>query len=343
MWRCFGIGGDALRGQGVRLVAHIDGLSAIGIRAGIQRLGRIGRAWVALRGAIATHRPRAALLVDAPELNLPLARILKKMGVPVVLYVGPQVWAWRPHRLSLLKARTDVVALVLPFEKPLYDRAGVRSAYVGHPVLDREPLRPPELVRERLRRSDDKPVVAMLPGSRPGELAHHLPPMVDAGVRLAATGVQVVVAPPPFDRDDRHARAILSRGLTPLPASVSLAELLQIADAAIVASGTATLETAMAKVPMAIVYRVDRLSFGLGRHLFRIPFIGLPNWIAGRKIVPELYQDDVNGEGVFEQATALLDPTERARQVAALSDVAAALGPPGVASRVAALVNEPLS
>jgi lipid-A-disaccharide synthase len=336
--RFFGVGGDALCEQGVSLVSHIRDLTALGIRGTAERFGRWARAWVEVREAIAKRRPAAALLVDAPEVNLPLARVAKAAGAGVVYYIGPQVWAWRKQRLALLKDRTDAVALVLPFEKPLYDAEGVAAAFVGHPILDFAPRLSPEVIATRLGIDRKRPVAAMLPGSRQTELTRHSDPMIGAGERLAKRDIQVVVAISPALRSPGLLRRVAEAGLKSLPWDLPVRELFQVADAAIVASGTATLEAAVAGVPMAVVYRVDRLSFAAGQILFGIPFVALPNWVAGRRVVPELLQDDVTPDRLHGAALRLLEPEERSRQKAELAAVARALGAPGAADRVAKLL-----
>ncbi len=340
--RLFGVGGDALAAEGVRLLAHIRDLSAIGVRAGLERLGGFARAWTAIRKSIAAEPPVVALLVDAPEMNLPLARVLKAAGVQVVYYIGPQVWAWRRRRLGLLKARVDITALVLPFEKPLYDAEGVPAVFVGHPILDRPPSLLPDAVSARLDIDRRRKVLSMLPGSRPGEVNRHLPVMIDAGARLAARGVQVVVALPPALQSEARVRAVSDAGLRLMPAGVAVPDLFQLTDAAIVASGTATLEAAVAGVPMTAVYRVDALSYTAGRYLFKIPWVALPNWIAGRAVVPELLQDAVSPERLLHQGLRLLTLEERHRQRPLLEEVADGLGTPGAAARVARLLAERL-
>jgi len=338
----FGVGGERLSLAGVELLAHIRGLTALGLGDSLSRFGAWGRAWCRVREAATARRPGAALLVDTPEINLPLARALTADGVPVVVYVGPQVWAWRPGRLGLLRDRSRIVALVLPFEKPLYDRAGVRAEFVGHPLLDEPAGAPPGGVRTALGVGAGEPLVALLPGSRRAEVAALLPPMVDAAVRLAAAGARAVLAPGP----DTASAALLdlarAAGVAVLDRGQRARDLLGAADAALVASGTATLEAAIAGTPLAVVYRVGPLSWLAARLLVDVPYVGLPNWVAGRRVVPELLQAEANGPKLAETALALLEPVERQRQQQALAEVRERLGTPGAAARVAALVAEHL-
>jgi lipid-A-disaccharide synthase len=339
----FGIGGEHLARSGVELLARVSDLTALGIGESLGRLGAWLRAWASLREAVQIRRPRVALLVDTPEVGLPLARVLSADGVRVVYYVGPQVWAWRSGRLGLLGDRVDVVALVLPFEVPLYQRASVRAEFVGHPVLDEEPGMSRADVLQELALPGDTRLVAMLPGSRRSEVARLARPMIDAGARLVADRVALpVLAPGPVDDLEPVAAAARASGLRSLPPSLTVRDLLAAADAALVASGTATLEAAVELTPMAIVYRLGPLSWLAGRLLVDVPYVGLPSWIAGRQVVPELLQDQVTAAALDSVVRQLLDPAEQQRQRVELDRIRASLGGPGAAARVAALVRERL-
>jgi lipid-A-disaccharide synthase len=197
-------------------------------------------------------------------------------------------------------------------------------------------------VRDELGLKPEKPVVALLPGSRPGEVERLAAPLIEAGNHLAARGIEAVLAPPAAVRSGGLIAAVKKARLKLTPETMTVRDLLQVTDAAVVASGTATLEAAVAGVPMAVVYRLDRLSFAAGKLVFQIPFVALPNWIAGRKVVPELLQDDVVPPLIFNHAVRLLSTVERERQRAELKAVAKSLGIPGVAARVACLVLERL-
>jgi lipid-A-disaccharide synthase len=337
------VGGDALQAQDVQMLAHTTSLSAMGVVDISKKASRWIETWALLRNQIEQQRPKVALLVDSPEINLPLARILKNSGTRVVYYIGPQVWAWRKRRLELLGKRTDIVALILPFEKEMYDAARVNAAFVGHPVLDEPRAADAALTRKKLGVPDTSSLVALLPGSRKGEIKRHSGPMIRAGAQLAHIGVKVVFAPPLGPISALSLSQARAAGIDTLDSSVHVRDLLAAADAALVASGTATLHAAVAGVPMAIVYRLDEVSWLAARLVLQMPYIGLPNWIAGSKIVPELLQDEVSSESLFDQALKLLDSRERARQKEAFSSVVRALGTPGTARRVAELVLERLS
>ncbi len=340
--RPFGVGGDHLLHCGTELVAHIDGLAALGPGDAAGTLGRWALAWARIRGEVQRRKPGAALLIDAPDVNLPLARVLTEAGVRVVFYVGPQVWAWRRARLGLLGRRTDVVALILPFEKQLYDAAGISSVFVGHPILDEPAPADSATTRSRLGISPGEPLIAYLPGSRPGEVARHGDVMIGAHTSLERRGIRGAFAPAPGVASDRTTRLAVDAGLAVCHDQVSTRDILNAADAAIVASGTATLEATVLGTPLAAVYRLDRLSWLAGRLLVKAPYISLPNWIAGRRIIPELLQNDVTEGALSAQVLALLEHGEQRRQKEALASVARSLGSPGAADRVAALVSERL-
>jgi lipid-A-disaccharide synthase len=324
----FGVGGDNMARAGAELVDHIDHLTALGIGDVARRFVRWSRVWANVRQAVAERKPKVALLVDSPEVNLPLARVLRQEGVQVVYYVGPQVWAWRRGRIGLLRERCDVTALILPFEKTIYDANRVHAVFVGHPLLD-EPLpEPRERVRKGLGVGEQQKLVAFLPGSRPGEVTRHSAPMRSAAKRLGERGVHTVFAPgvsSPDASQQWHTR-----------------DLLGAADGAVVASGTATLEAAVLGTPLAVVYRMGKLSWFTAKRLVKVPWVGLPNLVAGKQIVPELLQGHATGEAIFRQACTLLEPEEQRRQRRELGKVRERLGTPGAATRVAALVLERL-
>jgi lipid-A-disaccharide synthase len=335
----FGIGGDLLAAQGVELTAHVRGLSAIGIGAVAARLAAWVSAWAALRREIDLRRPRVALLVDAPDFNLPLARVLTERGVAVLQYVGPQIWAWRRRRLGLLRTRTRHVALVLPFEKPLYDAAGVRATFVGHPLLDEPDPLPPEVTRAALGAVPGERLVALLPGSRRSELAAHAAPMIEAASILASSGVRAVFAPALDAASAGALAAARGAGCLAVGGTLDARDVLAACDAALVASGTATLEAALLGTPLAVVYGLGPLSRLAARALVDARFVGLPNWIAGRRVVPELLAG-VTGERLARAALELLAPPAAAAMRRDLAEIRGALGTPGAAARVAALLRD---
>lgn len=332
----WGIGGAAMVDAGAHLVADISTLCALGPKDSLLKLPRWATAWGRLRRRCEVHRPRVAILVDCPDVNLPLARALKADGVKVLQVMGPKVWAWRKSRLSLLRDRTDMVALGFAFEKPLYDAANVRAQFVGHPLVDLPPLHNRAEVRKELHVPKGAKLVALLPGSRASELKRHGELLIETGVRLLKDGMVPVMAPHlgPFSTPI----VSKSRSLGILAWQRPVRELLDGCDAALVVSGTVTLEVALAGVPMAIVYKLDRLSHAFAKKVLHIPYVGLPNWVATQQIVPEFIQQEATPAALYNQVHQLLDSKETLRQKKALADVAKQLGRKGVGDRIARLV-----
>jgi lipid-A-disaccharide synthase len=263
----------------------------------------------------------------------------------VLYYISPQVWAWRRGRIRKIARRVDRLAVVFPFEVPLYAGSGARAEFVGHPLLDR--VRPTRSRVETLALHNldfGKRLVALLPGSRAKEMRFILPAVADAAERLVARGdCQCVLAlADTLSREDIAA----SIGSRPLAATVVQGDtynLVHASEVALVASGTATLETALLERPMVIVYRVSALTYALARRLVSVPFIGMPKLIVGRQVVPELMQDDVTGDRVSAETERFLDDAaHREATVAQLREVRQLLGGGGAARRAAALAAEML-
>ncbi len=269
-----------------------------------------------MRRLLRDEPPELVILIDFAEFNLALRGVARRRGVPVLYYISPQVWAWRRGRVRKIARRVDRLAVVFPFEPALYDGTAARAEFVGHPLLDR--VRTSRSRAETLARHGLDPakrLVALLPGSRAKEMQLILPAMADAAERLVARGdCQCVLAL--ADTLSAHDIAATMRG-RPLPATVvsgDTYDLIHASDVVLVASGTATLETALLERPMVIVYRVAALTFALARRLVSVPFIGMPNLVAGRRIVPELLQDDAGGGRIAAEAARFLDdPAYHAR------------------------------
>jgi len=342
----FGIGGEGLRAAGMRTIVDASELATVGIVEGASRLGALVRTYRALVRAVREHPPDLCLLVDFPEFNLRLARAAKRAGVPVLYYIGPQVWAWRRGRVRTIAARVDRLAVVFPFEPEFYAGSHCAVEFVGHPLLDR--------VRATRARADTlaahgldpkKRLVLLLPGSRAKEIDNILPPLLAASRELAADGGRqfaLALAHTLSRADvDGHIRA----AGVPMPiVAGDTYNLMAAADLALVSSGTATLECALLECPMVIVYRMSRLTYLVGRLLVRgVRHIGMPNIVAGKEIVPELLQGAATGPRVAAAARAILDvPGRREATVADLRAVRARLGRGGAANRAAAMAAEML-
>ena len=336
----FGLGGDRLQAEGGHLLAHVRDLAVVGLLEVLRHLRRLRAVFRRVLDEVERERPRLAVLVDYAEFNLRLARELKRRGIPVVYYVSPQVWAWRRGRMRAIRENVAHMAVIFPFEEPLYREAGVPVTFVGHPLVDL--ARPAaDLSAFLASRGLDpaRPVLSVLPGSRRQEVAHNLPPIAAALglLRQRRPGLQLALAVAP-SLDPRLFDAPLE-GLPVTRVSGATHELLSASSAGIVASGTATVEAALLDLPMVVVYRLSPLTYVLGKPFVRVPHYAMANLIAGREVVKELIQKDFRPEAVAREGLALLEDPDRRQSVrAGLAEVRARLGPPGASARAAALV-----
>src|SRR5262249_5154350 len=293
-----GLGGPALRGAGLETVASMESVAVMGFADVVRHLPAIRRARAALLDLLAGRPDAIFLPIDSPGLNLGLARHAHRAGHPVVYYVCPQIWAWNYGRVSRLREDVDLTLLLFRFEEPILHKERVPARWVGHPAgaLAADPARR-DLARRAFEIAPDQRLIALLPGSRRAEVRRHLAPMLDAASRLvnhAGPGIQVVVSDAgPVDEvlAAGGAADTLWRALQPIHHRGEAQPVLRAADLAIVASGTATLETAALGVPMVIVYRTSALNFAIARRVVRLPRIGLANIVAGQDAAPELIQD----------------------------------------------------
>jgi lipid-A-disaccharide synthase len=339
-----GFGGDHLRDAGASLVGHFKGISVTGLLEVARVLPRTYAMYRRLVRHAAEHRPDVFVAIDFPDFNFRLARAVRRLGIPVVYYISPQLWAWRPGRMKTMRDIADRVLVIFEFEKAIYERAGVPVDWVGHPLLDvmgpqEAPgafLRGTGLVRER-------PVVALLPGSRPNELREILPRLVEAGslIHRAIPDVQFVVARAPHLRDDLFAPLDALKVAPVVVVEGRTDQVLADADVAIVASGTVTVQAALHECPMIVVYRLSPVTYRLGRRFVRVDTFAMANLVAGRRVVPELIQDAFTASAVADQAIGLIrDPAQREVMRADLRAVKAALGAPGATTRAARAVLE---
>ena len=333
-----GIGGSHLREVGMRTVADARDIAKVGLVEGVGRLRAILRAYRTLAGMLRAGQPDLAVFIDFPEFNLRLARVAKRAGVPVFYYIGPQVWAWRRGRIRTVARRVDALALVFPFEPPLYASCCRAVEFVGHPLLDRVRVtrsREDSLARYGL--DPRRPVVALLPGSRRKEIRYVLPRLLDAAARLRRErGCQFVLALAPTVEAAQVEQEIARRQVEIRIVANDTYNLIHAADLALVASGTATLETALLERPMVIVYRLSPVTYGVARLLVGVPHIGIPNIVAGHAVVPELVQGLATGERIAAAAKGILDdPAGRRRMVGELAAIRGHLGPGGAATRAA--------
>jgi lipid-A-disaccharide synthase len=334
----FGIAGVEMRAAGVRALVRVEDIHGLGISELASTIVRTVGAYRTLRRIIRRERPDLVILIDYAEFNLMLAGAARRAGVPVLYYITPQVWAWRRGRAGKLVARTEKLAVVLPFEKELFAGAGERVTFVGHPLLDRvKPTGDRAATLKRHGLPAGAHLIALLPGSRRAEIRYLLRPMLEAARVLAGDYnlTPVLALAPTLTRADleREGRADLD-GVHVVEGDTY--SIIAASELALVASGTATLETALLGCPMVIAYKVSPLTYILGRMLVTgVDVIGMPNILAGRRIVPELIQREVTARGLVRAAEPMLSPTIRAETVAALNSLRDRLGAPGAAARVA--------
>lgn len=327
----YGIGGAHMQALGFRSLWPMEQLAVHGYWDAIKHYRAIKRIRDELAAALIAEPPALFIGTDAPDFNLVLERKLRQRGVPTVHFVSPSIWAWRGGRIDLIRSASDLMLCLFPFETDIYARAGIPAAYVGHPLADVIPMTPdPAAARRRLGLPLDAPVVAVLPGSRRGEIQRIAPLFVEA-MRLVLTRkpeVRFVVpmATPLLRAQFEHLRAEIDPGAA-LPADIldrRSHDAIEAADTVLVASGTATLECALYKKPMVIAYRVAWPSYQLMRHMAYLPHIGLPNILLGEGVVPEFVQGRATPTALTQAVIAQLDDTagrvELARRFTALHE-----------------------
>jgi lipid-A-disaccharide synthase len=350
----FGAGGEAMRQEGVETIADLREFAMVGITEVVSGLPRARRAFRSILAEAERRQPGLAVLIDAPSLNLRLAKKLKPRGIHVVYYVSPQIWAWKKWRLRHLQSRVDKMLCLFDFEEEIYRRAGMAVEYVGHPLVDRPEIAGPGLAREEFFAvaglDPAKPLVALLPGSREIELEYILPGLVEGarelGRRRPERPIQFLLpVAATLDRGKVEAQ-LRAEGAGPeliRTATNTTYDALRHADAAVVASGTATLETAMLGCPMVVVYRVAPSTAFFARFMLDVPFYSMVNLLAGKRVVPELIQGDFNAQRLASELERLLDDADgRKRMIEAYREVRRRLGPGGAARRAAHAVLEML-
>ncbi|MDO8475107.1 MAG: lipid-A-disaccharide synthase [Candidatus Rokubacteria bacterium] len=344
--RLIGMGGPRMAAAGVEILVDPTAHAAMGTSEALGRVPGLYRAYKLLVRRLREARPMAMVLIDFPEFNLRLAKQARRAGIPVVYFIPPQLWAWRRGRIRQMARRVTRVLAAFPFEKSLYEEAGVPVEFVGHPLLD---VVPSDLdratARERLGVGERQTLVGLLPGSRRQEVDRLLPPMLDAAARLSrADGRRCFVLGLAASVDRGlvtvHLRRASEAGGPPVEVVEGLThEVMAASDALLIASGTATLEAALLGAPMVVCYRVSPLSEVVARLLNRSAWISLPNIVAGRGAVPEILQDDVTGARLASEAERLLvDSVAATAQRAAFKEVRSRLGQPGVGARAARAV-----
>ena len=333
----FGIGGDRMKREGMDVVVHIARMSFMGFAEVLKNLGTIRQVMRMMEGLLETRRPDVVVLIDYPGFNLRFAKRAARKGIPVLYYISPQVWAWHRSRVRKMKGSVRSMKVVFPFEVDIYRNEGMDVEFVGHPIVERIGCRTSREEFFALHGFDPrKKLLALLPGSRLQEIQHILPVMLEAARLLSDNGhVQVALGVAP------------NLGVSPiLPhlkegSGVTLVEnatydLMAHADAAVVTSGTATLETGWFGTPMVVVYKTSPVTFFIGRLLVSVPYIGLVNIVAGKKVAPELIQRELTAQNLVKTVQPLLnDGVSGAAMRTELSVIRERLGKPGASRLVA--------
>jgi lipid-A-disaccharide synthase len=336
--RFFGMGGPRMAKAGVELIADYHEVAVVGIAEVLHKIPSVIGVQNRLKREALRRHAALAILVDSPGTHLGVARRMKQIGVKVGYFIGPQVWAWRAGRVRIVKRRVNQMVVIFPFEEKIYRDAGVLVTFVGHPLVD--------VVKASMTRAEfaalhnldaNKPIVTILPGSRPSEIRQNYGRILEACERLHRTNneIQFVLAAAPNLTSDFFS-PYASSAVEMKQVRGATYDALAAADCAIVASGTATIEAALLGTPMVVIYRVRPLSAFILRRMIRTPFFSMVNLIAGRRVVTELIQDDFTPEAVESEVRRLLDsPGTTSEMRASLAEVRAKLGPGGAIERAA--------
>jgi len=339
--RVYGLGGDHLQESGADLVGHYEGLAATGISEALAVLPRSLEIYRSMVARARADRPDVFVAIDFPEINFRLAAALRKLGIPVVYYIGPQAWAWRRGRFETMRRLVDLALVIFPFEEAIYRDAGIPVEFVGHPLVE---LSAPTEARESFLDSQGlvltAPTVALLPGSRPNELRAILPELTSAArlIRKQCADVQFIVARAPhLDHELFNSVGALQEVGVPVQIVESRTDdVLAAADVVVTASGTATVQTAIHQRPMVIVYRLSAFTYWLVKTFSHVDKAGMVNLIAGKEIVPELLQERFTANAVAVEVVRFLnDPRAALRTSEMLAQVREQLGAGGVSRRVA--------
>ncbi len=339
----FGCTGPRLRAAGVRTVVDAASLAVVGLLEVVHHIPRIYGEYCKLLAAAEKERPDLAILTDSPDFHLRVARRLHRQGIPVVYLVAPQAWAWRKGRLPEMRRTLRQLLCIFPFEEAFFRREGVAATYIGHPLAG---LVRPALTRDEFfkkhRLAGGRPLVVMLPGSRRGEAARHLPALSDAANRLYREHAVNLLLPASVTTGVGFFRERLGESPIRVIEGESW-DAMAHADLALAASGTVTVEAALLGTPMVTFYRVAPLSWIAGKFLVDVPFYSMVNLIAGRALVPELMQGQMSGESLVREANRLLsDAAARDEMKAGLAVVRDRLSQGGLAAprRAAALIED---
>jgi len=335
-----GIGGTNMKQAGVKILVSSSDMAVVGLTEVLQRLHTIFRAANKLKATLKTHHPDLLILIDYPDFNLYMARIAKRLKIPVLYYISPQVWAWRRGRVKKIAKRVDRMAVILPFEEEFYRKRGVNVDYVGHPLLDafESKVQSSKFKVQSPKSNVQSPVVGLLPGSRREEIRNMLPIMIRSAeiLKIRYPDLRCLLPLAKTIEPEFIDSFIRKSSLDIEVHQGDIYEVLDRCHIALVTSGTATLDTAIMAVPMVIVYKVTPLSYRIGKVLIKTSFIGLANLVAGERVVPELIQDEVTPERLADEALTLMENEHvREKMITKLHGIRKRLGEGGASERTA--------
>ena len=338
-----GIGGQALRGAGVEILVDASELSVVGITEVFSKIPNLFKAIADVKRHLKSIKPDLVILIDFPDFNLKIAAAAKKLNIPVLYYIGPQVWAWRPGRVKIIRKLVDHIAVILPFEEDFYKKHKVPVTFVGHPLLDnytQNDLRQSDTLETVGNANNEMPVIGLLPGSRDREVIRHLPVMLDAAKILQSRlkNIKFIISIAP-SVETKHVEEILKKhkGICNYQiATGDVKNVFKMCSIAVAASGTVTLEAAISCTPTVIIYKVSPVSYWLGKLMVQVKNFGLVNLIAGKNIVPELLQDEASPENIADTAFNMLNDVKGLQKLRKkLFEIRDMLGVPGASERVA--------
>ena len=333
----FGIGGQALKEAGTDILIDAREISVVGLTEVFSKIPNILRSLRIVKKTFSTMRPNLLILIDFPDFNLHVAATAKKMGIPILYYISPQIWAWRLGRVKKIDKLVDHMAVILPFEEDFYRKQKIPVTFVGHPLLENS-LPTKEMIGDKWR--DDIPVIGLLPGSRNGEIERHLPVMIDAARILfkKIETIKFIISLSP-DVEEKHLKEIVKKHKGEAEfeiAAGNVRKIFQRSKVVVAASGTVTLESAISGTPMVIIYKVSPVSFWLGKAMIRVKNIGMVNLIAGKEIVPELIQEEASSKRIADMVFKMLNDPSGLKQLShELMAIRDKLGGPGASGRVA--------
>jgi len=332
-----GIGGRALGEAGVKLLMDASEIAVVGITEVFSKIPNILKGLRVAKKALKTLHPDLLILIDFPDFNLHLASSAKKLGIPVLYYISPQIWAWRPGRVKRIGELVDHLAVILPFEEDFYRGHKIPVTFVGHPLLDNHASPQNKTLN---RHTKDNPVIGFLPGSRDGEIARHLPIMINSAriLHRKIDNVKFLISLAP-EVKRTYVEGIIKKSKTAFAFELVAdrsEKVFERSNLVVAASGTVTLEAAISGTPMVIIYKVSPISYWVGRAMIQVKHIGLVNLIAGRKIVPELLQKAASPTRISDTVLEMLrDPSDLERIRLELLNIRDLLGGPGASERVA--------